>query len=299
MTKILSGLHVALLTGFTDAGEYCAKRQENILGYVLRQNVTGLFVGGSSAEGALMSFAELKQQQVQCRDSAKATGKQLIAHVGQPSLKESIALAENAAALGYDGLSALPPHSYPFNQQEIFEYYRALSQATDLPLIVYEAPFRTGRPTPIDEMVKVLDLPNVTGLKFTSSDLFGLSCLQKARPDVAYFYGFDELLSSAYALGVDGGIGTTYNVLGNLYMAIHEAAQANDLMRMRELQMISQDYVRAIIQTGVMPGTKLTLEILGVDCGPSRAPFTLRGDNPRKIIEDAVNAPGFRDWIAK
>ncbi|WP_068084927.1 dihydrodipicolinate synthase family protein [Polycladidibacter stylochi] len=298
MYKVLSGLHVALLTGFKDNGDYCSKRQENILEYVMRQNITGLFVGGSSAEGALMTFDELKEQQIQCRDYAKGTSKKLIAHVGQPSLREAIALAENAAELGYDGLSALPPHSFPFNQDEIFAYYRDLAAATDLPVIVYEAPFRTGRPTPIDEMTKVLDLPNVTGLKFTSSDLFGLSCLQKARPEIAYFYGFDELLSSAYALGVDGGIGTTYNVLGNLYMAIHEAEKANDLAKMRELQMISQDYVRAIIQTGVMPGTKLTLEVLGVDCGPSRAPFSLRGDNPRKVIEDAVNAPAFKDWIA-
>lgn len=299
MTKKLAGMHVALLTGFSDQGEFDAKRQENILEYVLKQNVTGLYVGGSSGEGGLMNVQELARQQEVVRDKARGSGKQLIAHVGQPSLRESIALAERAQELGYDGLSALPPHAYPFSQEEIFEYYRVLAAATDLPLIVYEVPIRTGRPTPADQIAKLLDLPNVAGLKFTSSDMFALSQIQSVRPDATYFFGFDEIIGGAAALGVDGGIGTTYNILGNLYTALFKAVELGEMETLRELQGISQAYVNDILKTGVIPGCKATLQALGVDCGPARAPFLLRGENPKAIIETAINRPGFQQWLPR
>ncbi|MTI16466.1 N-acetylneuraminate lyase [Rhodobacteraceae bacterium RKSG542] len=297
MSKVLAGMHVALISGFSDNGAFDPKRQENILEYVMRQNVTGLYVGGSSGEGALMSVAELSAQQEVVKGVAQDTNLELIAHVGLPSLRDSIELAKRAQSLGYHGLSALPPHAYPYSQEEIYEYYEVLAAATDLPMIVYEVPVRTGRPTPLDQMIRLLDLPNVKGIKYTSSDLFALAQLQKARPNSTYFFGFDEIISSALALGVDGGIGTTYNVLGSLYGALYEAAAASDMKKMQQLQRISQDYVSALLVTGVIPGTKLTLEMLGVDCGPARAPFKLRGEDPRKTLEAVISDPAFREWI--
>jgi N-acetylneuraminate lyase len=297
MTKPLAGMYAALMTGLTDAGEFDPARQSALNAYVLRQGLTGLYVGGSSGEsGLLESGALLEQQAVVARD-AKGSGATLIAHVGVPSLSASIALAKQAAKLGYHGLSALPPHSYPFSDAEILGYYKALAAATDLPLIVYEVPIRTGRPLPIELLVALLDLPNVAGIKFTSTDLFKFSMLRTQRPDSTYFFGFDEIFLAGGALGADGGIGTTYNILGRLYAALHDAIRAGDLPRAQELQAVSAEFVTGLLDIGVLPGMKSALRACGVDCGPTRAPMIARSPDADARMAELVGRPAIRAWL--
>ncbi len=215
-----------------------------------------------------------------------------------PSLADSILLARSAAKLGYHALSALPPHSYPFSDAEILAYYRELAAATDLPLIVYEIPIRTGRPLPLDLLIDLLDLPNVAGIKFTSTDLFKLSMLRRRRPDRSYFYGFDEIFIGAAAFGVDGGIGTTYNIMGKLYVALDAAIRSGDLARARELQDISQRFVELLLQTGVLPGMKAAFRVIGLDIGPTRAPMGLGSAQGEDLLRPFLNSPEVRPWLA-
>jgi N-acetylneuraminate lyase len=298
MPKLLSGMHAALMSAFDDAGEFSPARQSALNAYVLRQGLTGLYVGGSSAESGLLDTAALLEQQAVVAHDAKGSGATLIAHVGVPALADSIRLARNAARLGYHGLSALPPHSYPFSDGEILGYYKALAAATDLPLIVYEVPIRTGRPLPLELLVDLLDLPNVAGIKFTSTDLFKLTMLQAKRPGSTYFFGFDEIYLSAAALGTDGGIGTTYNILGRLYAALHAAVGARDLDRARALQAVSAEFVTGLLDVGVLPGMKAALRACGIDCGPTRAPLAPRTADAEARMAELVARPAIRDWLA-
>lgn len=297
--KPLAGIHVALLSGFGGDGRFDQDRQRQIVERVLSQQVDGLYVGGSSGEAAFMTVEELLEQQRVVAEHARGRGVKLIAHVGQPSVYQSLRLAHSAESHGYDAVSALPPYAIPHTAEELINYYRIVAAATPLPLIVYEVPARTGRTTPLESILSILALPGVSGIKFTSADLYTLSRLRKHAPDATFFFGSDEMFGPAAAFGVDGGIGTTYNVLGSLYTALRDAVDAAELDTARTLQSISQDYVEALLQVGVIPGTKATLEALGIDIGPARAPLALRGSDPRGVIARAIEAPGFRDWAIR
>ncbi|WP_281824496.1 dihydrodipicolinate synthase family protein [Jannaschia rubra] len=298
MTERLAGMYAALMTGLTDAGDFDPDRQRALTDYVLRQGLAGLYVGGSSGESGLLDADELAAQQEVVADLARASGARLIAHVGMPSLRDSIRLAKQAKKLGYHGLSALPPHSYPFSDSEIEGYYRDLAAATDLPLIVYEVPIRTGRPIGLDTLVRILDLPNVAGIKFTSTDLFKFSMLRRRRPDATYFFGFDEIYLAGAALGADGGIGTTYNLLGKLYVALDAAIAARDLTRAQELQDVSQIFVEALLDIGVLPGMKAAFRTIGIDCGPTRAPMALRVDDAEDRMRAVLARDDVKPWLA-
>ena len=300
MTEKLTGMYAALMTGLDDTGEFDEARQRKLTAYVLGQGLTGLYVGGSSGESGLLGVDELAVQQGVVADCAKDSGARLIAHVGMPNLRDSIRLAKQASDLGYHGLSALPPHSYPFSDAEIEGYYRDLAAATDLPLIVYEVPVRTGRPIGLDSLERILDLPNVTGIKFTSTDLFKFSMLRRRRPDSSYFFGFDEIYLTGGVLGADGGIGTTYNILGKLYVALDAALRKGDLARAQELQDASQIFVEALLDTGVLPGMKAAFRVMGIDCGKTRAPMTLRmSDKDAETHMRAVlERPEIKAWLA-
>ncbi len=300
MTKTLSGMFAALMTGMDDRGEFSPDRQRGLTRYVQSQGLTGLYVGGSSGESAVLDRDTLAEQQAVVSDIARETRQTLIAHVGVPALADSIALARNAERLGYDALSALPPHGYPYSDDEIFGYYAALAAATELPLIVYEIPLRTGRPLPIELLERILDLPNVAGIKFTSTDLFKLSLLRRHRPEKVYYYGFDEIFAGAAALGVDGGIGTTYNLFGRLYAAIWQAFQDKNIARAQELQSLSQEFVELLLATGVLPGMKVALRIaVGIDCGPVRAPMAPKSDDPAALLSPFLRRPDVTPWLGK
>ncbi len=269
----LRGIHVALLSGFADDGAFDERRQRNMTEYAVRQTVDGLYVGGSSAEAALMGRDELAAQLGLVADLAR--GKTLIAHVGQPSTRDSIHLAGVARDAGYHAVSALPPFSFPYSIDQIADFYRAIADGCGLPLIVYEVPSRVGRASPLEQLETILALDGVAGMKFTSPDLFLLRRLQKRFTDRIFFFGIDEMFAAAAALGVDGGIGTTYNLIGGLYRRIYDAVAASDVGTARELQYLSQDLVEHIFRVGVIPGVKHLLSLHGVDCGPCRLPLKL------------------------
>jgi N-acetylneuraminate lyase len=291
-------MYAALMTGLSDDGAFDPDRQRALTGYVLRQGLAGLYVGGSSGESGLLDAGELAAQQEVVADCASGSDARLIAHVGLPNLRDSVRLARQAKALGYHGLSALPPHSYPFSDAEIEGYYRDLAAATDLPLIVYEVPVRTGRPIALDALLRILDLPGVAGIKFTSTDLFKFSMLRRRRPDATYFFGFDETYLAGAALGADGGIGTTYNLLGRLYVALDAAVRGGDLPRAQELQDVSQVFVEALLETGVLPGMKAAFRAMGIECGPTRAPMVARVADADARMQAVLARDDVRPWLA-
>ena len=132
MSKPISGMYAALLSGFSDDGNFCPHRQTAITEYVLNQGLSGIYIGGSSGESGLMSTDELLEQQQVIAGLHGTQKTRVIAHVGQPNLRDSIALAKQAEKLGFEALSALPPHSYPFSDDDILHYYTELTAATSL-----------------------------------------------------------------------------------------------------------------------------------------------------------------------
>lgn len=299
MTKSLAGMYAALMTALTDDGEFSPERQRRLDAYVLRQGLAGLYVGGSSGESGLLTQEELLAQQAVVAESAKGADQTLIAHVGMANLRDSIALARNAEALGYVGLSALPPHSYPFSDEEIFAYYAELSAATALPLIIYEVPARTGRPIPNEVLLRALELPGVGGLKFTSNDLFKFSLLRRAAPNKVFFFGTDEIFAAGGILGAHGGIGTTYNLLGGLYVALSEALKQSDLPTVQALQDTSQTFVEELLEVGVLPGMKAALRAVDIDCGEARLPMAARMPDTESRIASLIARPEIAKWILR
>ncbi|MCR4265133.1 dihydrodipicolinate synthase family protein [Nitratireductor sp. ZSWI3] len=297
MKMPLAGMYAALMTGLSDNGDFDPGRQRAIDAYVLAQGLTGLYVGGSSGESGLLTVDELLAQQAVAAESARGSGATLIAHVGFANLRDSIRLARNAEALGYHGLSALPPHAYPFSDDEIFGYYEALAAATELPMIVYEVPVRTGRPIPSETLGRILELRGVAGIKFTSTDLFKFSVLKARYPGSTFFFGFDEIYLAGGALGAHGGIGTTYNLLGRLYVALHRAIAAGDLAAAQRLQAVSRRFVEVLMQTGVLPGMKAALRLRGIDCGPTRLPMAPGVADCEARIQAALDDPALEEWL--
>jgi N-acetylneuraminate lyase len=151
---------------------------------------------------------------------------------------------------------------------------------------------------PLNLLIRILDVKNVAGIKFTSTDLFKLSMLRRQRPQKVFYFGFDEIYAAAATLGTDGGIGTTYNLLGKLYVALDQAIRLNNLPRAQELQEISQKFVEVLMETGVLPGMKAAFRTVGVECGPTRAPMALGVPDAEERMRTLLACPTIKEWLA-
>ena len=197
----------------------------------------------------------------------------VVVHVGAMSTRASVELALHAEEVGAAGISSVPPFYFKFNEEQIFGYYRDISEATSLPMIVYNIPL-AGMMT-VSMIERLASLPNVKGVKYTGTALYEVTQIRDAcKPGFQIYGGCDELGSSNIALGVDGIIGSFYNCIPDLYLRIWKAVKESDVETAARLQRKALHVIMLGIQSrSMMACIKLWLRSAGVQAGYARRPF--------------------------
>jgi N-acetylneuraminate lyase len=280
----LAGVYSALVTPFHDDGRLDLDALQALAEFQLAQGLHGFYVGGSTGECFLQSPDE-RAQVLRAFTAAVRGRARTIAHVGAIGTHEAVALARVAADAGCDAISAIPPFYYDFSAAEVLAHYRALADATPLPLVVYNFPAKSARPLSTADLLALLQHPRIVGVKHTSQNLYQLERLRAAAPGAVLYNGFDEMFVGGLAMGADGGIGTTYNVMGGLFVQMMDALRRGDLARAQGLQKRANEVIDVLIEVGVFPGTKAMLKLLGVDCGACRPPFSPLSAAQQEAVE--------------
>ena len=274
--KDLRGIFSALLVSFNEDGSINEQGLRQIIRHNIdKMKVNGLYVGGSTGENFMLSTAEKKEIFRIAKDEAKDEVA-LIAQVGSVNLQEAVELGKYATELGYDSLSAVTPFYYKFSFPEIKHYYDTIIAETGNNMIVYSIPFLTGVNIGVEQFGELYKNPKVLGVKFTAGDFYLLERLKKAYPEHLVWAGFDEMMVPAASLGVDGAIGSTFNVNGVRARQIMEAVQAGDLEKAVEIQHVTNDLIEGILANGLYLTIKEILKLQGVDAGYCREPMTAK-----------------------
>ena len=192
-------------------------------------------------------------------DEAKGQVK-LIAQVGSVNLKEAVELAKFATDLGYDSLSAVTPFYYKFDFSEIKNYYETIINSVDNKMIIYSIPFLTGVNMSLDQFGELFKNDKIIGVKFTAADFYLLERMRKTFPDKLIYAGFDEMMLPATVLGVDGAIGSTFNVNGKRAKEIFEACRCGDIEKARKIQHITNDFITDVLENGLYQTLKGLLQ---------------------------------------
>lgn len=274
MAVNLRGVMAALLTPFDGQQKLDKESLRRLVRFNLRQGVDGLYVGGSTGEAFVQSGTE--RQEVLEIVAEEAKGKMtLIAHVGCVSTLESQQLARAAVGYGYDAVSAVTPFYYPFSFEEHCAHYQAIIESADgLPMVVYNIPALSGVKLTLDQINTLVTLPGVGALKQTSGDLFQMEQIRRAHPDLVLYNGYDEIFSSGLLAGADGGIGSTYNIMGWRYQGMVAALKVGDVAKAQQLQCECNKVIDLLIKTGVFRGLKTVLHYMDVVSVPlCRKPF--------------------------
>lgn len=282
----MRGIFSALLVSYNEDGSINEKGVREIIRHNIdNMKVDGLYVGGSTGENFMLSTEEKKQIFEIAKDEAKDEIK-LIAQVGSINVYESVELAKFATKLGYDAISAVTPFYYKFSFNEIKDYYNTIIDSVDNRLIIYSIPFLTGVDMSVEQFGELFENKKIIGVKFTAADFYLLERLRKAYPNHLIYAGFDEMMLPATVLGVDGAIGSTFNVNGVRARQIFNLAKEGKIEEAREIQHLTNDLISAILSNGLYATLKELLKLSGVDAGYCRKPMALTTDAQ---VEEAKN----------
>lgn len=282
----MKGIYSALLVSFNEDGSLNEKGIREIVRHNIDVcEVDGLYVGGSTGENFMLS-TDMKKRIFSIAAEENKGQVNLIAQVGSLNIEESIELAKYATDLGYNALSAVTPFYYKFTFDEIKYYYNTIINSVDNKMIIYSIPFLTGVNMSVEQFGELFENKKIIGVKFTAGDFYLLERLRKAYPETLIFSGFDEMMLPAVVLGVDGAIGSTFNVNGKKSKELFYLAKEGKIAEALNLQHEVNDFISDVLDNGLYQTLKGLLSLQGVDAGYCRRPMKSASEEMKKGTEE-------------
>ncbi len=286
--KDFKGVIPATLTIFDKNEEIDETETRKFIRFLLKFNIGGFYLTGSTGEGFLMSLEERKRVVEIVMDEVKGQVP-VVVHVGAISTKLSIELAKHAEKVGATGISSVPPFYWRFTEEQIFNYYKDIAESTSLPMIVYNVPL-VGMMS-VGMIKKLSTIDNVAGVKYTGTTLFECTQIMDAcGKDFLVYGGCDEMAASNVNLGVDGIIGSFYNIVPDLFLDIYNTSKKGEQDKAEALQRNAVRIIMNVLSHNSMTAAmKVCLKHADICEGYSRKPFTnFTPEQENEIIESLL-----------
>jgi N-acetylneuraminate lyase len=304
MMERINGFIAAPFTPMKRNGELNLPVIEAYCNLIVRNNMDGIFVCGTSGEGYSLTANERKSVTEKWLEVAPEKLK-VIVHVGATGIEDSKELAKHASRMGAWGIGAMNPVLFkPPDANGLAEYCKEIADTVpELPFYFYHIPGITGDTYSLVPFLKRVGetVPNFAGIKYTHENLYELNqCMLVDNGIFEMLHGQDETLLLGLTLGVKGGVGGTYNHCFPLYKDIFNAFNAGDVNEAKKLQNRSQDFINILSKYGgnVIAGKRI-MKFFGLDCGPNRLPLRSLSNEEELMMKDELESIGFFDFCNK
>ena len=259
------GLYTAIVTpfknGVVDYDAYKALIEAQIAG-----GVAGIVPRGTTGESPTVSTEEHLEIIRKCVEFV-AGRCQVIAGTGANSTAEAIEMTKAAAAMGVDGTLQVCPYYNKPNQEGVYQHFKAIAGATDLPIMLYSIPGRSGIEIAVDTVARLAaDCPTIVAIKEAGGSVERVNQLVQALPaDFAILSGDDGLTVPFISCGAVGLVSVTSNVAPAEMKALVDAAMSGDGKKALEMQKKYYPLMKGLMSLDVNPV-------------PAKAALALRGD---------------------
>ena len=287
----LSGCGTALVTPFKNgAVDFDAYRA------LVRRQVAGgidfLVPLGTTAETPTLTADEKVELFKATRE--EAPGKILVAGVGSNSLQGTLANIELLTPYRPDAWLVVVPFYNKPSQEGIYQYYKAVSEATDIPVLMYNVPGRTGVNMEASTCIRLAKLPNIIGVKEASSRYGQISEIIRGteNEDFQVLSGNDGETLSLMATGAKGVISVASNVAPELMVALTDALTAFNITEARRLHHLLTPLFNACFVESNPTPTKLALEIMGYCSKEVRLPLVPASEKTKELMTDVIKEIG-------
>jgi 4-hydroxy-tetrahydrodipicolinate synthase len=285
----IKGVIVALLTPFDEQGNLHKAATARLVEFLVGRGIHGLFPGGTTGEGPLLTGQERRQLAETVVEAADGRVP-VIVHTGAVTTAETLELAQHAQSIGAQATAIIPPYYYHHSDEALFRHFESIAtQTPDLPIYLYNYPAVAGNHLSVDLITRLVECcPNIVGMKDSSGTLDTLAACSSLRGgSFSAATGSDGLILAAMAMGVDACVSGNANVVPELVVALYHAAAEGNLELARELQ-TKVDTVRGLLGDGRdLTLFKGILAQRGLDVGAVRAPLL---QAPEAVIEQHWHA---------
>ena len=269
--KLAFGVSPAMATPVSEDGyQVNAAAIPALVNFLISQGVKGLFVGGTTGEGVLFPLEErLKLHETTL---AAARGRvPVLLHVGTNNTRESVQLAQHAAALGAEAIVAVTPYFYPMHDDGMVHYFQEVSAAApDTPFFIYDIPQQAiNGITPAIVPTLVAAIPTLAGMKTSRGDANAVRQIIDACPEALIILAGNESVAlGLMTLGAHGLISGLATAIPEPYVALTQAIERGDFAAARHYQrQINQ--LLALLPAGARIGAiKSLLHQRGIPVGP-------------------------------
>ncbi|HEU5269981.1 MAG TPA: 4-hydroxy-tetrahydrodipicolinate synthase [Jatrophihabitans sp.] len=284
-------LLTAMVTPFGVAGDLDTGTAASLAEYLVDvQRNDALVVNGTTGESPTTSDVE-KSELISAVRDAVGDRARVVAGVGTFDTVHTIQLAEQAAKAGADGLLVVTPYYSKPPQAGLLRHFWAVADATDLPVMVYDIPGRTGAPIAPETLIELARHPNVVAVKDAKLDLTS-SARVIAETQLAYYAGDDALTLPLLAVGGVGVVGTSTHFSGARTKELIEAYLRGDVAEALALHQQLLPIYTGIFRTQGVILVKAGLTLRGRSAGPVRLPMVDATEHEISHLREDLAAAG-------
>lgn len=262
---------VAMVTPFLPDRSLDLQGAARLAEHLVDNGCDGLVLNGTTGESPTTSDRE-KEWLVRAVGEAVGSRATVIAGVGTNDTAHTVELARQAEKAGAHGLLAVTPYYNKPPQEGLVSHFVTVADATELPVMLYDIPSRTGVALATDTLVRLAAHPRIVANKDAKGDLLGASWVM-ARSDLAYYSGEDALNLPLLSVGAVGVVSVTGHVCAgriDMMIACHQAGDVQTALRLHQEML---PVVTGLFRTQGVILTKAALSQLGLPAGPVRPPL--------------------------
>ncbi|MEU6114989.1 4-hydroxy-tetrahydrodipicolinate synthase [Streptomyces sp. NPDC047117] len=261
----------AMVTPYTADGALDLDGAQQLAAHLVDAGNDGLVVNGTTGESPTTSDAE-KAQLVRAVVEAVGDRAFVVAGAGTNDTRHSLELARAAQDAGAHGLLAVTPYYSKPPQEGLFRHFSAIADATDLPVMLYDIPGRSGVPINTETLVRLAEHPRIVANKDAKGDL-GRASWAIARSGLAWYSGDDMLNLPLLSVGAIGFVSVVGHVVTPELRALLEAHVTGDVTKAKEIHQKLLPVFTGMFRTQGVITTKAALNLQGLPGGPLRLPL--------------------------
>ena len=262
----------AMVTPFTADGALDLDGAQQLAAHLVDSGNDGLVVNGTTGESPTTSDAE-KAQLVRAVAEAVGDRAHVVAGAGTNDTAHSIELARAAQDAGAHGLLTVTPYYSKPPQEGLFQHFSAIADATELPVMLYDIPGRSGVPINTETMVRLAEHPRIVANKDAKGDL-GRASWAIATSGLAWYSGDDMLNLPLLSVGAVGYVSVVGHLVTPELRAMLDAHLSGDVAKATEIHQKLLPVFTGMFRTQGVITTKAVLAKRGIPSGPLRLPLT-------------------------
>ncbi len=264
----------AMVTPLDSEGQVNYAVAEELAVYLAEHGSDGIVVCGTTGESPTISWDEEYELFQVVLNAVRGKAK-VLAGTGSNSTKEAIEATQKAAKLGLDGSLQVVPYYNKPTQDGLYAHFRAIAQACELPMMLYNIPGRTGQMMEAETSIRLAAIPNIVAIKEASGNLEVASQIRRSTPtDFAIYAGDDALTLPMLAIGGAGIVSVASHLIGtDLQLMIQEFQQGNHAAAL-SIHLRRLPLFRGLFWASNPIPLKAALNLQGWQMGGCRLPLT-------------------------